>query len=174
VLTGLGVRFKVLDPCHPQFIAELAGFDIALPNLHGPFGEDGRLQGLLDYLRTPCCGSGVAASAIAADKIVSKQMMQALGIPTPAWRTWPGPNATWPGYPVMVKPRMGGSSVGMTLARDQHDLPAALATTSPVFPGRCWPPSPHTPWLCGTGWAAGAWPGPTSSSLTLVTSSPWS
>jgi D-alanine-D-alanine ligase len=126
VLTELGIRFSVLDPCRPQFIAELAGFDVALPNLHGPFGEDGRLQGLLDYLRTPYCGSGVAASAIAADKILCKQMMAALGIPTPAWRTWPGPAAPWPGHPVMVKPRMGGSSVGMTLARDQHDLPAAL------------------------------------------------
>jgi D-alanine-D-alanine ligase len=126
-LTALGWRFAVLDPCRPEFIADLAGFDVALPNLHGPFGEDGRLQGLLDYLRTPCCGSGVAASAIAADKIVCKQMMNALGIPTPAWRTWPGPAAAWPGHPVMVKPRAGGSSVGMTLARDQHDLPAALA-----------------------------------------------
>jgi D-alanine-D-alanine ligase len=127
VLTELGVRFSVLDPCRPQFITELAGFDVALPNLHGPFGEDGRLQGLLDYLRIPFCGSGVAASAIAADKIVCKQMMAALGIPTPAWRTWPGPAAAWPGHPVMVKPRMGGSSVGMSLARDQHGLPAALA-----------------------------------------------
>jgi D-alanine-D-alanine ligase len=127
VLTGLGVRFSVLDPCRPEFICELAGFDVALPNLHGPFGEDGRLQGLLDYLRIPFCGSGVAASAIAADKILCKQMMQALGIPTPPWRTWPGPAATWPGHPVMVKPRMGGSSVGMSLVRDQHALPAALA-----------------------------------------------
>jgi D-alanine-D-alanine ligase len=126
-LTALGWRFSVLDPCRPEFIAELAGFDVALPNLHGPFGEDGRLQGLLDYLRTPYCGSGVAASAIAADKILCKQMMAALGIPTPAWRTWPGPTVTWPGCPVMVKPRTGGSSVGMSLARDQHDLPAALA-----------------------------------------------
>jgi D-alanine-D-alanine ligase len=70
VLTGLGVRFSVLDPCRPEFIAELAGFDVALPNLYSPFGEDGRLQGLMDYLRIPFCGSGVAASAIAADKIV--------------------------------------------------------------------------------------------------------
>jgi hypothetical protein len=78
VLTELGWRFAVLDPCRPEFIAELAGFDVALPNLHGPFGEDGRLQGLLDYLRRPCCGSGVAASAIAAYKILCKQMMATL------------------------------------------------------------------------------------------------
>jgi D-alanine-D-alanine ligase len=125
-LTALGARFSVLDPCRPGFIQDLAGFDVALPNLHGPFGEDGRLQGLLDYLRTPYCGSGVSASAIAADKILCKRMMESLGIPTPGWRIWPGPLAAWPGHPVMVKPRMGGSSVGMTLACDQGDLHAAI------------------------------------------------
>ena len=124
-LSGLGMRFSVLDPCRPDFIQDLAGFDVALPNLHGPFGEDGRLQGLLDYLRTPCCGSGVAASALAADKVLCKQMMEALGIPTPAWRIWPGCRTAWPGRPVMVKPRMGGSSVGMSLARDTAALHAA-------------------------------------------------
>jgi D-alanine-D-alanine ligase len=121
-LTVLGARFKVLDPCRPAFIADLAGFDVALPGLHGPFGEDGRLQGLLDYLRTPYCGSGVAASAIAADKVLCKRLMESLGISTPGWRIWPGPRAAWPGHPVMVKPRMGGSSVGMSLARDPDHL----------------------------------------------------
>jgi D-alanine-D-alanine ligase len=62
----------------------VARFDVAMPNLHGPFGEDGRLQGMLDYLRVPCCGSGVAASAIAADKILCKRLMEELGVPTPA------------------------------------------------------------------------------------------
>jgi D-alanine-D-alanine ligase len=125
-LTGLGVRYEVLDPCRPSFIRDLARFDVALPNLHGPFGEDGRLQGLLDYLRVPYCGSGVAASAVAADKIVCKRMMEALAVPTPAWFTWSGPAAAWPGHPVMVKPRMGGSSVGMSLVRREDDLAAAI------------------------------------------------
>jgi D-alanine-D-alanine ligase len=126
-LTGLGVRYEVLDPCRPSFIRDLARFDVALPNMHGPFGEDGRLQGLLDYLRVPYCGSGVAAAAIAADKILCKHMMASLGVPTPAWRTYPGPAAAWPGRPVMVKPRMGGSSVGMSLARREEDLSGAIA-----------------------------------------------
>ena len=235
-LTALGARFTILDPCRPEFIQDLAGFDVALPNLHGPFGEDGRLQGLLDYLRTPYCGSGVAASAIAADKILCKRLMESLGIPTPAWRIWPGPAAAWPGHPVMVKPRMGGSSVGMTLARDEDDLQAAIGladaadppgvlvedyvpglpvtvgllelpggvlvfpplatrvdaaefydaatklgagdaarsrTATPPFPARRWPPSPRTPWPCGTAWAAGAWPAPTSWSPRPARSSPW-
>ncbi|MFE2321405.1 hypothetical protein ACFXC8_51975 [Streptomyces sp. NPDC059441] len=61
-LDRIGARWKVLNPCEPDFITELAGHDVALSNLHGPYGEDGRLQGLLDYLRLPYCGSGVAAS----------------------------------------------------------------------------------------------------------------
>lgn len=133
-LTGLGVRYEVLDPCQPSFIRDLARFDVALPNLHGPFGEDGRLQGLLDYLRVPYCGSGVTASAIAADKIVCKRMMEALAIPTPAWRTWPGPDTRWPGRPVMVKPRMGGSSVGMSLVRREDDLAAAITAAEASDP----------------------------------------
>lgn len=58
-LEEIGARWRVLNPCEPDFIAELVGYDVALSNLHGPYGEDGRLQGLLDYLRVPYCGSGV-------------------------------------------------------------------------------------------------------------------
>jgi len=133
-LAGIGARFAILDPCRPAFIQELAGFDVALPNLHGPFGEDGRLQGLLDYLRKPYCGSGVAASAIAADKILCKRLMESLGVPTPGWRIWPGDRAAWPGHPVMVKPRMGGSSVGMSLARDKDGLQAAIGLAEAADP----------------------------------------
>gem|GEM_PF-3668688 len=88
-LTGLGVRFDVLDPCRASFIRDLASFNVALPNLHGPFGEDGRLQGLLDYLRVPYCGSGVAASAVAADKVMCKRLMQSS--PCPPRHGGPGP-----------------------------------------------------------------------------------
>ncbi|MFI9834575.1 ATP-grasp domain-containing protein [Streptomyces sp. NPDC051913] len=126
-LEEIGTQSKVLDPCEPDFIVDLAGYDVALSNLHGPYGEDGRLQGLLDYLRVPYCGSGVAASAVAADKILCKQVMLTLGVPTPGWHVWSGGPGTWNGRPVMVKPPFGGSSVGMSLVRDPADLPAALA-----------------------------------------------
>jgi D-alanine-D-alanine ligase len=126
-LAQLGVRYEVLDPCRPSFIRDVSRFDVVLPNLHGPFGEDGRLQGLLDYLRVPCCGSGVAAAAIAADKILCKRMMESLAVPTPAWRCWPSAAAAWAGRPVMVKPRMGGSSVGMSLVRREEDLADAIS-----------------------------------------------
>lgn len=125
-LGKIGVHFQILDPCRPSFIRKLTRFDVVLSNLHGPFGEDGRLQGLLDYLRMPYCGSGVAASAIAADKIRCKRLMEALAIPTPKWRAWRGTEAAWPGCPVMVKPRMGGSSVGMSLVQREADLVGAI------------------------------------------------
>jgi D-alanine-D-alanine ligase len=123
-LAELGTRSAVLDPCRASFIQDVSRFDVVLSNLHGPFGEDGRLQGLLDYLRMPYCGSGVAASAIAADKVLCKRMMEALAVPTPAWSLAPDTPAGWP---VMVKPRMGGSSVGMSLVRDERDFDLAVA-----------------------------------------------
>ncbi|MEU6177439.1 D-alanine--D-alanine ligase family protein [Streptomyces coeruleorubidus] len=126
-LDKIGARWKVLNPCKRDFIVELAGYEVALSNLHGPYGEDGRLQGLLDYLRVPYCGSGVAASAVAADKILCKRVMLTLGVPTPDWQVWYGGPANWNGRPVMVKPPFGGSSVGMSLVRDPADLPGALA-----------------------------------------------
>ncbi|MGW7750290.1 D-alanine--D-alanine ligase family protein [Streptomyces violaceusniger] len=126
-LEEIGARWKVLDPCEPDFIMDLVGYDVILSNLHGPYGEDGRLQGLLDYLRVPYCGSGVGASAVAADKILCKRVMRTLGIPTPGWHVWTSGPATWKGRPVMVKPPFGGSSVGMSLVHSRAELPAALA-----------------------------------------------
>ncbi|MDQ0605811.1 D-alanine-D-alanine ligase [Streptomyces canus] len=127
-LEEIGTQWNVLDPCESGFIIDLVGYDVALSNLHGPYGEDGRLQGLLDYLRMPYCGSGVAASAVAADKILCKRVMLTLGVPTPGWHVWSGDGpVAWNGRAVMVKPPFGGSSVGMSLVRDPADLPAALA-----------------------------------------------
>ncbi|MFI5617473.1 ATP-grasp domain-containing protein [Streptomyces sp. NPDC051567] len=125
-LDEIGARWTVLDPTQPDFIAELVSYDVALSNLHGPYGEDGRLQGLLDYLRVPYCGSGVAASAVAADKILCKRIMLTLGVPTPGWRVWSGGPVNWGSRAVMVKPPFGGSSVGMSFVRDAVDLPRAL------------------------------------------------
>lgn len=129
-LTALGHHCEVLDPCDPGFVQALTRFDVVLSNQHGAFGEDGRLQGLLDYLRVPYCGNGVAASAVAADKILCKRLMESLGVPTPDWQVWPDGEITWTGSPVMVKPSLGGSSVGMSLVREETDLPQALAEAS--------------------------------------------
>jgi D-alanine-D-alanine ligase len=127
-LDGLGMDVAVLDPRQPSFTRSLLGYELVVPCLHGPYGEDGRLQGLLDYLRKPYACSGVAASAIAADKLLCKLTLVGLGIGTPRWQQ-PGEGAgdflARCGM-VMVKPRMGGSSVGMTLAGHDDDLARAL------------------------------------------------
>ncbi|MCP3755727.1 ATP-grasp domain-containing protein [Streptomyces sp. TBY4] len=126
-LDEIGAAWQELNPCEVDFILELSTYDVALSNLHGPYGEDGRLQGLLDYMRVPYCGSGVGASAVAADKIMCKRVMLTLGVPTPGWWVWSDGGATqWNGRPVMVKPPFGGSSVGMSLVREQADLAMAL------------------------------------------------
>jgi D-alanine-D-alanine ligase len=131
-LSALGVEYKVLDPTQPTFIRSLLDFDIVLSNLHGQFGEDGRLQGMLDYLRVRYCGSGTAACAIAADKILCKRVMDSLGVPSPEWQWWTPdmPEPLWPEHAVMVKPSLGGSSIGMSLIRNRDMLPAALARAS--------------------------------------------
>jgi D-alanine-D-alanine ligase len=99
--------------------------------LHGRGGEDGVLQGALESLRVPYTGSGVLGSALSMDKIRTKQVWQALGLPTPAYvrhriGTDIAASIAGVGLPVVVKPSHEGSSVGITRVRASADLPAAL------------------------------------------------
>ncbi|WP_331740619.1 ATP-grasp domain-containing protein (plasmid) [Streptomyces sp. NBC_00015] len=128
-LTEIGLKWAELDPCSPAFVQDVTtNYDLVLSNLHGPYGEDGCLQGLLDWVRVPYCGNGVAACAVGADKIHSKAFMTALGIPTPPWQVWNGSaiSVRWSGLPLMIKPSLGGSSVGMQLVRHGDELRTAL------------------------------------------------
>ncbi|MBI3374775.1 MAG: D-alanine--D-alanine ligase [Betaproteobacteria bacterium] len=98
--------------------------------LHGRFGEDGTLQGALDYLGLPYTGSGVLGSALAMDKRRSKLLWQAMGIPTPphemlSARSDLGAVARRLGLPIMVKPASEGSSVGMSKVREAGQLDEA-------------------------------------------------
>jgi D-alanine-D-alanine ligase len=98
--------------------------------LHGRGGEDGTIQGALTLMGIPFTGSGVAASALAMDKILSKRMFAACGIPTPAFvEIAPGTDDPPSGLPLpwMVKPAREGSTVGITVVRDPSAFPAALA-----------------------------------------------
>jgi D-alanine-D-alanine ligase len=102
--------------------------------LHGSHGggEDGVLQGLLEALGVPCTGSGVLGSALSMDKIRSKQVWQAIGLPTPGYvRLQPGDDihdaAKRLGLPVIVKPACEGSSVGITRVLQTSDLEDAVA-----------------------------------------------
>jgi D-alanine-D-alanine ligase len=110
--------------------------DIMLLGLHGVGGEDGRLQGFLDLAGQPYTGSGSVGSALAMDKILSKQIYQSAGIPTARFRIVP--KAAYAsarpllekefGYPVVVKNPTGGSSIGMGIARDAAGLDALVAS----------------------------------------------
>jgi len=85
--------------------------------LHGVVGEDGTIQAVLEFLRIPYTGSGVAASSVAMDKIMSKRIFDAAGIPTAQWEEIPGeaPIPRTVGKPMVIKPANGGSSLAVTI-----------------------------------------------------------
>ncbi len=104
-----------------------ARIDVAWIALHGTLGEDGCIQGLLEIEGIPYTGSGVLASALAMDKVMSKRVFESNRIPTPAWRIVTEPaDALAVGLPVVVKPSEEGSSVGVTRVLEERDLGAAI------------------------------------------------
>jgi D-alanine-D-alanine ligase len=102
----------------------LAGVEVVLPILHGPFGEDGTVQGMLELAGVPYVGPGVAASALCMDKDLFKAVLRDHGVPVTRNITLRnGAAAENPfGYPVFVKPARLGSSVGITKAHDEEEL----------------------------------------------------
>jgi D-alanine-D-alanine ligase len=118
-----GGKRVALDPG-----AGLLGCDAAWPVLHGPFGEDGTVQGLLELLGVPYVGAGVLASSVSMDKLVFKDLMRAHGIPQVDYEAVaPGAVARMQ-PPVFVKPSRLGSSVGISKATTADELSGALAT----------------------------------------------
>jgi len=109
--------------------ATLGEVDVVFPVLHGPFGEDGTVQGLLELAGVPYVGAGVLGSALAMDKDVFKAVMRDRGIPVTRNITLrQGQGSENPfGFPVFVKPARLGSSVGISKARDEEELAAAVA-----------------------------------------------
>jgi D-alanine-D-alanine ligase len=118
---------RLLDDAHA---------DVVWNALHGTFGEDGAVQGLCASLGIACSGSGILASALAMDKVMSKRIFESNGVPTPRWQLLPhdGPPdgsdasllASWP-LPCVVKPANEGSSVGVSIVEDRSQLAAAIA-----------------------------------------------
>ena len=101
--------------------------ELAWVALHGVWGEDGCVQGLLECMRIPYTGSGVMGSALAMDKVMSKRIFDHVGVPTARWRIYAGPeDVEAVGYPLVVKPSREGSSVGVTIVRDPQQLVKAL------------------------------------------------
>jgi len=119
-------------------LVEESGAAVVWNALHGTWGEDGAVQGLCACLQLPCTGSGILASALAMDKVMSKRIFESNGVPTPRWRVLPhepGATATgdldavadWP-LPCVVKPASEGSSVGVSIVEAPDQFAAALAT----------------------------------------------
>lgn len=118
---------------------QVSQIDVAFPILHGPYGEDGTVQGLLELAGIPYVGAGVLASAVGMDKVVFKDVMRAHGLPVPAfvvvkrkeWDQEPEQVVARVeaelGYPCFVKPANLGSSVGISKARNRAELRQALA-----------------------------------------------
>ena len=116
--------------------------DVVFPVLHGPYGEDGTVQGLLELANIPYVGAGVLASALGMDKAVAKLAFKARGLPLAGYlvvlrRDWMAEPArvtaevtTQLGYPVFVKPANLGSSVGISKAKSEAALPAAIDTAA--------------------------------------------
>ena len=106
----------------------LGAVDVVLPVLHGPFGEDGTVQGLLELAGVPYVGAGVAASALCMDKDLFKAVLRDRGIPVARNETLRlGDEVRNPfGYPVFVKPARLGSSVGITKVRSEEELAPAV------------------------------------------------
>ncbi len=117
----------------PQLVLDAKKIDAALIILHGPFGEDGTVQGLLDLLDIPYQGAGVLGSSVAMNKLLSKRLYEDAGIPTPAYCAYTLGDTVdiqalvdQLGLPVVVKPVCAGSSVGMGIIREQADIRAAI------------------------------------------------
>jgi D-alanine-D-alanine ligase len=111
------------------------GVDVVLPMLHGPYGEDGTIQGLLELAGLPYVGSGVLGSAVGMDKVMMKRAFAAMGLPIGPYlafraghdaRAFADDVVSALGYPCFVKPSNMGSSVGVTKVHDASELSRAL------------------------------------------------
>ena len=135
-LQAQGVDAHPFDP-KDHDLAELKrqGFQRCFVALHGRHGEDGTVQGALELLGIPYTGSGVMASAVAMDKVMTKRLWAADGLPTPRWAVLAPPEQTAAriaalpvelGLPLIVKPPHEGSSIGVTKVTDAGQLDAAV------------------------------------------------
>lgn len=121
-----------------QIVEDASVIDVALLILHGPNGEDGTVQGLLDLLKIPYQGAGVLGSALAMNKLAAKKMYEQAGLPVPPYIPFSKGNKlktdlleidSWVervGLPIVVKPACAGSSVGMSIVKNREDIAAAI------------------------------------------------
>ncbi|MFM8461224.1 MAG: D-alanine--D-alanine ligase [Polynucleobacter victoriensis] len=130
-LLSKGVNAHAFDPAE-QSISDLAKqqFDRVFIALHGRYGEDGTMQGLLEQMKLPYTGSGVLASALAIDKQATKRLWSSFNLATPKFAML-NANSDWNqiakdlGLPIIVKPAREGSSLGLSKVTNVADLPKA-------------------------------------------------
>ena len=126
-LASLGHDARSLD-FDERFVDALRtlGPDVVFNALHGSGGEDGTIQGVLEWMGIPYTGSGIAACAVAMDKHLTKKLLAAEGLPTPAWDVFDLTGGTLPllpgslNLPLVVKPRASGSSAGVVIVRSHE------------------------------------------------------
>ena len=132
-LVELGYEFTEVDAKEdlPAKLMKLKP-DVALLALHGKFGEDGTVQGICEYLKIPYTGSGVLSSSLCMDKILSKQILISQALPTPNYEFLNARETNLDNYkirmeyPVVVKPSREGSSVGISIVKEESELVPAL------------------------------------------------
>jgi len=132
-LTALGhdARSLDFDARFVDAIREIAP-DVVFNALHGRGGEDGTIQGVLEWMGIPYTGSGVAACAIAMDKHLTKKLLAAEGLPTPAWDVFDLTGGTLPllpgslNLPLVAKPRASGSSAGVVIVKTHEEWTKAM------------------------------------------------
>jgi D-alanine-D-alanine ligase len=135
-LRKAGLDAHGFDPAEREiFELKRDGYTRVFIALHGRYGEDGTVQGALELMRIPYTGSGVMASALAMDKVRTKMVWTAAGIPTPRFEVisaqsdWTGVVSRL-GLPLIVKPVREGSTIGLTKVMEAADLPQAYAAAA--------------------------------------------
>jgi D-alanine-D-alanine ligase len=139
-LQSLGYDAQSLDYDRRFFdaIRDIAP-DVVFIALHGPGGEDGHIQALLDYLGIPYQGSGVESSALAMDKHMTKKLLAAEGLPTAAWDLFDLSGGTLPllpgslDLPLVIKPRYEGSSAGVTIVKTHEQWTSSMLSAAKTY-----------------------------------------
>ena len=114
--------------------------DVVFVALHGPGGEDGQIQGILEFFGIPYTGSGVEAAAVAMDKHLTKKLLAAEGLPTAAWDLFDLSGGTLPllpgslDLPLVIKPRYEGSSAGVSIVHTHEEWTRAMIDASQRYP----------------------------------------
>ncbi len=139
-LHSLGYEARSLD-YDERFVDALrqARPDVVFIALHGPGGEDGHVQALLEYLSIPYTGSGLEAAALSMDKHLTKKLLAAEGLPTPVWDLFDLAGGTLPllpgslDLPLVIKPRFEGSSNGIAIVRTHEEWTNAMLEASKSY-----------------------------------------